>query len=165
MKDVVDVGGDDQSLDGQAHLRRDIAREHVAEVAGRHAEGDLAVRRAELKRGGEVIDDLGHEPSPVDRVDRADAEAPGHGRIVEHPLHHRLGVVEAAFDGDVVDVGRLDRGHLPALHVAHPALRVEHEDVDVLAPRHRVDRRGAGVAAGGPDDRQPLVSAREELLE
>jgi hypothetical protein len=80
-------------------------------------------------------------------------------------LHHRLGVVEAAVDGDIVDVGRLDGGHLPALDLAHPALGVEHEHVDPLAARDRVDRRAAGVAAGRPDDGQALVAAGEEFLE
>ncbi len=150
VEDVVDVGGDDQPLDRQAHLRRDIAGEDVAEVAGRHREGDLALRRAKLERGGEVVHHLRHQARPVDRVDRADVEAAGHRGVAEHPLHHRLGVVEAAVDGHVVDVGRLDGGHLPALDVAHPAFRVEHEDVDV--------RRGPATASIAAEPVSPLVA-------
>ena len=52
VEDVVDVGGDDQPLDRQPHPRGDIAGEDVAEIAGRHAEGDLplAARRAAARR-------------------------------------------------------------------------------------------------------------------
>eukprot|EP01136_Pigoraptor_vietnamica_P043332 Opistho-1_new@18598 len=165
MQDVVHVGGDDQLGDGQAHPRRDIACEHVAEIPSRHRKCDFAVRRAEADGGVEIIDHLRHQPSPVDRIDRSHLEPPGEVRVVEHRLHHRLSIVEAALDRDVVDVGRQHRGHLAALHVAHPLVRVEHEDVDALTPRHRVDRGRAGVAAGRADDGEMLVRALEEPLE
>ena len=169
VEDVVDVRRHDQALDRQPHPRRDVAREDVAEIARRHAEGDLLRGPAQLQRGGEIIHHLRHQTCPVDRVNRADAEAPParrrHRRVGEHPLHHRLRVVEAAVDGDVVDVGGEHGGHLPPLHVADPPLGMEHEDVDPLAPRHRVDRRAAGIAAGRADDGQVLVAAREEFLE
>ena len=41
---------DHQALDRQAHALRDEAGEHVAEIAGRHREGDRPVRRAERRR-------------------------------------------------------------------------------------------------------------------
>ena len=123
------------------------------------------MRRAELQAGGEVIDHLGHQPRPVDRVDRADREAPGHRGVIEHPLHHRLGIIEGTFDRDVVDVGGQHRGHLPALDVADPPLGVEHENVDPGAPRHGIDRRRTGIAAGRPDDGQRIPAPAEEFLE
>ena len=48
-QDVVDVGGDPQPADRQAHALGDIARKDVAEIAGRHGEIDRA-RRARRAR-------------------------------------------------------------------------------------------------------------------
>ena len=159
VEDVVDVGGHDQPLDRQAHLRRDIAGEHIAEVARGHRKRDLAMRCAKLERCGKVIHHLRHQPRPVDRVDRREAQPGGHRRIAEHPFHHRLAIVEAgAFDRDVVDVGGQHRGHLAALDVADAALGVEHEDLHSLAPGHRIDRRRSGIAAGRAHDRQRGVA-------
>ena len=42
-EDVVDVGGDQQAVDRQPHVQRDEAGIDVAEIAGRHRSGDLAV--------------------------------------------------------------------------------------------------------------------------
>jgi hypothetical protein len=39
-------------------------------------------------------------------------------RVVEHRLDQVLAVVERALDRDGVDVGLIDRGHLPTLHLA-----------------------------------------------
>src|SRR3546814_4184420 len=60
------------------------------------------------------------------------------------------------------DLGGHDRRHLTALHVGHAALRMEHEDVDLLAPRNGVDRRRAGISAGRADDGDMHVTARQE---
>ena len=47
-----------------------------------------------------------------------------------------------------------------------PALGVEHEDIDLGAARHGIDRRRAGIARGRADDGQVLASPRaEEFLE
>ena len=50
VEDVVDVGGDDQAVDGSAHALGDVARKDVAEIAGGNAEAHLAVRRAQRQR-------------------------------------------------------------------------------------------------------------------
>src|SRR6185437_5919684 len=104
-KYVVDVGRHHQPVDRQAHLPGNIAGEDVAEIAGGNREGDLAVRRAERRRGGEIIHRLRHDPRPVDRIDARQADAVAEGVVIEHRLHQRLTVVEGAFDGDGVDVG------------------------------------------------------------
>ena len=82
----------------------DVAGEDVAEIAGRHREGDLAVRRAERDRGGEVVDDLRDDARPVDRVDARQPHPVAEGVVVEQALHDRLAVVERAFDRERVDV-------------------------------------------------------------
>jgi hypothetical protein len=94
-----------QPLDRQAHALGDVAGEDVAEIAGRHREGDLAMRRAERDRGGEVVDHLRHDARPVDRVD-ARQRTRGRGSVmVEQALHDRLAIVEGAFDRERMDVG------------------------------------------------------------
>mgnify|MGYP006973059471 CR=1 FL=1 len=66
----------------------------------------------------EVVDDLGHDPRPVDRVDRHQARALEEALIGEAGLDHLLAVIEVALDGDVMDVVAEDGGHLPALHLS-----------------------------------------------
>ena len=65
----------------------------------------------------DVVDDLASDPRPVDRVDRRQRIAVAEREVVEQRLHQVLAVVEGAFDGDVVDVGRQHGRHLPALHL------------------------------------------------
>ena len=82
----------------------DIAGVDVAEISGRHGEGDLAMRRAERDRGGEVIDHLRDDARPVDRVDAGQPHAVAEGVMIEHRLHQRLAIVERAFDRERMDV-------------------------------------------------------------
>ena len=92
-------------------------------------------------------------------------EPPGHFGIVEHSFHARLRIVEAAIDGDIVDVGREHGGHLAPLDIADPAIRVEHEDIDPIASCDGIDRRRTGIAAGRTDNSQVIAAARKERLE
>ena len=85
--------------------------------------------------------------------------------VGEHRLHQVLAVVEGALDRDVVHVGRVDARHHAALHLAHPAGRVQHDDVERVPPDARLDGRRAGVAGGGHDDRRPLAALAEHLVE
>ena len=94
-------------------------------------EGDRPRGRAERDGGGEVVDDLGDDPGPVDRVDAGERQPVAEVAVVEQRLHHRLAVVEGALDGERMDVGRAGRRHLPLLDGRHPALGEEDEDVDV----------------------------------
>ena len=111
-QDVVDVGGDHQPIDRQAHALGDIAREDVAEIAGRHREGDLAMRRAERRRGGEIVDHLRDDARPVDRVDAGQPHPVAEGVMVEQAFHQRLAIVERALDRKRMDVGiRRGRHH------------------------------------------------------
>ena len=71
-----------------------------------------------------------------------------------------LAIVEGALDRDGMDVGGVDRRHLPPLHVGDAAVRVEDEDVDALEPLEGVDRRAAGVARGRADDGGALAAQR-----
>jgi hypothetical protein len=84
--------------------------------------------------------------------------------MVEHRLHQVLAIVEGALDRDGMDVGRIDRGHLPALHVRNAALRIEDEDVDALQPLEGVDRRAAGIARGRADDGGALAAQGQHMV-
>src|SRR5262249_15142248 len=68
---VVGVGGDDEFPGRKPHARRRLAGKDIAEIAGRHDEGDGA---AELGGRREVVDALGRYAREVDRVDRGQAD-------------------------------------------------------------------------------------------
>ncbi|MCO7519471.1 hypothetical protein NJG22_19915 [Pseudomonas sp. VA159-2] len=165
VQDVVAVGRDHQLADRQAHVARQVAGEDIAEVAGRHRERHRAGRATQLQGRVEVVDDLGHDPRPVDRVDRHQAGALEERLVGEAGLDHLLAVVEVAFDGDVVDVVAEDGGHLPALHFRHALVRVQDEDVDVVATAATFDGSRAGVATGGADDHHALAALDQHMVE
>ena len=85
--------------------------------------------------------------------------------IAEDLLDDALAVVEGPLDGEVEDVGVGHRGHLQFLDRRDLAVGVEDEDVDVLLAAHAVDRRAAGVAAGGADDVHVLAALGQQVLE
>jgi hypothetical protein len=137
-----------------------VARENVAKVSGRHRELDLraddVVGKLTLdgKVGREVVDRLGEDARPVDRVDGSesvfgvelgvgeerlddvlkaakDVLALGEkGRREGEETH--LAIVESAVDGEVEDVIVRDSRHLRLLNRRDAALGVEDEDGDVL---------------------------------
>ena len=145
-QDVVLVGGDDEPIDGQAHLLGDIARENVAEIARWDRVGDLAVRAAQHGGAGEIIDRLRHHPRPVDGIDARQAQTIAEAVVVEEALQDRLAIIEGAFQRDGVNVWRLHRGHLAALHVGDAPVRIHDEHIHLLEPTEGLDGGGAGVA-------------------
>src|SRR3546814_18693084 len=58
--------------------------------------------------------------------------------VAEQSLHHRLRIVEAAVDRDIVDVGGEHRRHLAPLNIADAAFGMEHEEIGRAACRERV---------------------------
>ncbi len=68
-------------------------------------------------------------------------------------------------DRDRVHVRRVDRRHLAPLHVAHAALRVEHDDLGAAARREARDGRRAGVARGRDEHRDALVALAQHVVE
>ena len=163
VQHVVLVGGEDQLVDRQAHLPRDVAGEDVAEVAGGHGEGH---RVADLLRHSqiafEVVHHLGHHARPVDRVDRADAIACLEGCVVADRLDDVLAVVEHAAHADVEDVRVLQRVHLRGLERAHLAVRREHEHAHAALAAHGVLGRRTGVSRGGAQDVQLALRSGPE---
>nr|BFE91238.1 hypothetical protein GCM10020185_17740 [Pseudomonas brassicacearum subsp. brassicacearum] len=76
-----------------------------------------------------------------------------------------LAVIEVAFDGDVVDVIAENRRHLPTLHFRNPVVRVQDENVDVLAMLAAFDGRRTGVARSGTDDHHTLATLLQHVVQ
>nr|WP_263974802.1 hypothetical protein [Pseudomonas muyukensis] len=64
-----------------------------------------------------------------------------------------------------MDVVAEDGGHLPALHFRHTLVRVQDEDVDVVATAATFDGGRAGVATGGADDHHALAALDQHMVE
>ena len=163
-ENVVLVGRDDQTLDRQSHALGVIAGQHVAEIAGRNGEGYWPLGRAKRNGGDEIIDDLRQDPRPIDGIDARQAHFVAKSEIAEQFLDDALTIVERALNRERVDVGPIDRRHLPALHVRHPALRVEDEHFDLGLLGESLDRRGAGVARGRANDRRPGAARPQNAI-
>ena len=63
-----------------------------------------------------------------------------------------------------MNIGRAHRGHLAALDIAYPSLRMQHEDSYAIAVGDRVDRRRARVPARRADYGEIAGTARKELF-
>src|SRR3546814_1083154 len=61
-------------------------------------------RSTELGGGFEIVDDLGDDPAPVDRVDAGEPHCVAEDEVVEQRFDDGLAVVEGAVDGNVVHV-------------------------------------------------------------
>ncbi|KPZ07748.1 Uncharacterized protein ALO94_05568 [Pseudomonas syringae pv. spinaceae] len=165
VQNVIAVGGNDQLIDRQPHVARQVTGEDVAEVAGRHRERYRTRRAAQLQRCMEVVDDLGHDPRPVDRVDRHQTRAFEEALIGEAVLDHFLAVVEVAFHCDVMNVIAKDGGHLPTLNIRYTVVRVQDEDIDVIAATAAFDGRRTGIARSGTDDHHTLAALGQHVVQ
>ena len=164
---VVLVGGQNQAADlvGQ-HAAGHKAGENIAEIAGGHRKIDLVHPNAcgNLERGMDIVDDLGHDPGPVDGIDRAQLVLFLELQIVEDGLDDGLPVVKGAAHRQIEDIGIGHRGHLQFLDGADPLVGVEDEDVDPLLAPHPVDRGAAGIAGGGAEDVHFAAGFLEQVL-
>ena len=166
VEHVVLVGGEDQLGHRQAHHACDVASADVAEVAGRHTEGELLiVGFSSGEVALEVIDDLRGDATPVDRIDGTDLVLGLEGVIIGDGLNDVLRIIEHAVHGDVEDVVVLQRVHLRALEGRHAAVWREHEDAHALLAAHGVFGRRTGVAGGGAKDVDFFAAFLQHVLE
>lgn len=163
--DVVAVGRDDQAFDRQAHAARSVGRQHIAEIAGRHAERYGTIGRTQRQGGMDVIDDLARDARPVDRVDRRQMVAVAEFEIAEQRLHQILAIVEIALDRHVMDIRVQHRRHLAALHRRRAPVRVQHDDVDMLRARNRRDPGRARIARRRSDDGDAFAALGQHIVE
>ena len=170
---VVAVRRTDQFRDGKPHALGIITRENIAEIARRHAEVDELARCnrplfQEFGIGAEVVDDLRHEPAPVDRICRRQLDVPSgkllsKGLVAENLLDAVLRIVKIPLDRDDTDICALLRAHLQVLDLRHAARRIEHEDLDLIDIGKTFERRLARVARRGNENQNLSVLTR--LLE
>ena len=64
-----------------------------------------------------------------------------------------------------MDVVAEDSGHLPALHFRHALVRVQDEDIDVLATAAAFDGCRTGVTGGGSHDHHALATLGQHVVE
>ena len=84
--------------------------------------------------------------------------------VIEHRLHDRLAIVEGAFDRERMHVRRTRRRHHPPLHVGNAAVRKQHDQIDIVETRKRIDRGAAGIARGGDHDGGALRAFRQHMI-
>ncbi len=168
-EDVIGVGGQDELADRalRQHPLGDVAGKDIAEIAGRHREGQASVvfMAADMQAAVDVIDHLGQDPGPVDRVDRPEVQGCLELDVAEDLFDDGLAVVEGTMDGDVEDIAVHDRGHLFFLDRADPFIGMEDEDADPLLAADAVDGGAAGVARGRPEDIEDLAAPVQQILE
>ena len=99
----------------------------LPKLPGGHHDVDLLAPESispgahQITVGGEIVDDLGQQPSPVDGVGAGEQHAvlrqllPA-GRVGKDLLHAGLGVVKISLDGAHMDVAALLGDHLALLH-------------------------------------------------
>ena len=66
--------------------------------------------------------------------------------MIEEPLHNRLAIIKSAFDGERVNVGCARSRHHPPLHVGNPAVRKQHDQIDIVETCKGIDRGAPGIA-------------------
>mmetsp|Transcript_60487 Transcript_60487/g.171336 ORF Transcript_60487/g.171336 Transcript_60487/m.171336 type:complete len:240 (+) Transcript_60487:456-1175(+) len=165
MQDVIRVRGHDKVPHRQAHALRVVPGQDVAEVAGGHAEGQLAIAlREQLEVRVEVIGDLKHDAGPIDGVHGSEAVLPLEVELPEERLHNVLAIVEGALDGHAMHVWVQHARHLLLLDLGDTALREQNEALHVLLAAQPIDLRTARVAAGRPDHSEPSRVPLEEIL-
>ena len=141
-----------------------ITGEDIAEVARWHGKAHGPCWSPNLQRRPEVIDDLRDDPGPVDGIDGAQVHAVTEGQVVEQRLHRVLTIVKGALKGDGVHIRRGHRGHLSALYVGDAAVRIQDEDVDVVAVAARLDGGRACIARRRTGDADAFAARRQNVI-
>ena len=151
---AVGVGGGDEALAGHAHLVGEQAGGEVAVVAGGHAKEDAF---AEQVHGAGVIGGLRDPAGDVDGVGAGERSGGLELGVEEGLLDHGLAIVEGAVDFQGLHVAA-DRCELLFLDLADAAFRIEQDHVDALHIVEALGHGASGVAAGGDEDGDFLVT-------
>ena len=163
-ENVVLVGRDDQALDravpcawrNSRPARRRNCRSERRRIPAARA------RRARRRRRNNRRS--ARDARPVDGIDARQPHLVAKSEVPEQLLDDALAIVERALDRERVDVRPIDRRHLPALHVRHPALRIEDEHFDLGLLGESLDRGSAGVARCRSDDRRPGAALTQNAV-
>lgn len=155
VEDIVLIGRNNQPANGKAHLLGVKSSKDVAEVASGDGKVDrlhegVLVRNAQV--GPEIVRGLRQDTAPVDRVDGTEVDAVSELLVVEGGLYDVLAIVKGTVDGDAVDVGVGDGGHLSLLDLTDAALGVEDDTVHTLLATEAVNGSRTGIAGRGAKD-------------
>src|SRR5690554_8037553 len=94
----------------------------------------------------EVVNNLSHDPGPVNGVHCCQFGFTTQKRLVAKALfNHALAVIKIAFNGNIVDVVTLHRGHLATLYFRYTLVRVQDEDIHVLTAATALNSRRPGI--------------------
>ena len=166
---VVLVARHDELGDGKAHALGVVAGQDIAKVAGRDAElhgvaGLDGAGAQQLRIGGKVVNDLGHQTADVDGVGTrkhgaGGLKALGKLLIGKDALDGALSVIEVAADAADGDVVTLLRGHLQVLNAADLALGIKDGDARARSVGKTGECGLARVARRGGDDHDALGAA------
>ena len=166
MQDIITVGRDNEVVYRQAHAVGKIARVYVSKVARWHRKIHGLIGSPQGKRCIEVINDLSHDSCPVDRVDcnqRAALRQEGVGN--EARFYQSLTIIKIAANCEVMDVISRHGGHLSPLHVGYTAIRVQDENIHVLAVATTLDCRATRISRRRTHDDHFLATAGEHVIE
>ena len=158
VEDIVLIGRNNQPANGKAHLLGVKPGKDVAEVASGDGKVDrldegVLVRNAQV--GPEIVRGLRQDTAPVDRVDGTKVDALPELLVVEGGLDDVLTIVKGTVDGDAVDVGVGDGGHLSLLDLTDAAVGVEDDTVHTLLATEAVNGSRTGIAGRGAKDGEP----------
>ena len=166
MQNVVSIGRDDEVVNRQPHTMRQIAGIDISKVARGDRKINGAVGPSNRKRGVKVINDLSHDPSPIDRVNCDEGASLGQeGFGNKTGLNQCLTIIKVTPNSEVVNVIARHRRHLSPLHIRYPAIRVKNKNIHVVAVATTLDRSAAGVAGRGTHDHDLFVPPGQNVVE
>ena len=145
----------------RTHLLGDPTCQHIAEVSRRHTKHS---RTTKFLDRSYVIDNLGHHPHPVDRVNSRKLVGVTKFLVVKHRFNQVLAIIKCAINSDSVHIWRSQCRHLSALHIAHSIVWVEHHEVDISTRRHTIKRRATSVATGRTNNHHAFVALRQNIV-
>ena len=117
-----------------------------------------------MKVTGKIVDDLRHQPGPVDGIDRSNLVLTLEVQVIRHRLDDILAIVKYALDSNVVNVLIHQTEHLCLLKRAHTTVGRNHEDAHTFFAAHGIFGCAAGVAAGSAKNVEFFTAPRQLVL-
>ncbi len=122
------------------------------------------MRRAKRNSAREIIDDLGHHPAPIDRIDARERKLLTEAFVAKSAFTMFWASSNVPSRAIVWTLSSSNRRHLPALHIGDAAIRVKDKNIDLGQALKGGDGGGARVARRRADDSRALASRRQHIL-
>src|SRR5262249_25640744 len=129
-----------------------------------HGERYLSVRCTECDSGSKIIDHLGGDACPIDRINARKPYAITEGMVIKHGLHERLTIVERAFYSKRMDVRVRHGGHHPPLHVGDAPLWEKNHHICLRTTTEGFDGRGASIAGCRNNDGGAFTALLQHMV-